>query len=213
MMNPESEVYVIDGDAATQRSLTSLFTAAGFASRIYDDAFAFLDECDSLPPGCIVASLRSPGMDGFELLRRLKARCGGFPTIPTATYANFSRALESMKAGAADFIQRPYGDEVLLKAVCMALKAEAKAAPLAASVRHSSHALAALTPREHDVLLGVLAGRTSKMIARDCGISPRTVEVHRANLMTKSGAHSVAELVRIALLADQTGKVGAVEAA
>jgi two-component system response regulator FixJ len=212
MMNPHSEVYVIDGDAPTQRSLTSLFQAAGFASRVYGDAFAFLDDCDRLPPGCIVASLRSPGMDGFELLRRLKERGGAYPAILTASDGGVSRAVESMKAGAVDFIERPYGDEVLLKAVCTALKAEEKSARLAASVRHSSNALATLTSREHDVLLGVLAGQTSKMIARDCGISPRTVEVHRANVMTKSGARSLPELVRIALLADRTGKVGALDA-
>ncbi|WP_293380718.1 response regulator [Phenylobacterium sp.] len=167
MMNPDSEVYVIDGDAPTQRSLTSLFEAAGFASRIYCDPFAFLDECHRLPPGCIVASLRSPGMDGFELLQRLQERCGAYPAILTASEGGVSRAVASMKAGAADFIRRPYGDEVLLRAVCTALKAEAKAATLTASIRQSSDALATLTPREHDVLLGILAGRTGRVGATE----------------------------------------------
>jgi len=144
-------------------------------------------------------------MDGFELLGRLKERCGAYPAILTASEGGVSRAVESMKAGAADFIQRPFGDEALLKAVCTALKAEAKASATAAGIRQSRAALATLTPREHDVLQGVLAGSTSKAIARDCGISPRTVEVYRANLMTKSKAGSVPELVRMALLAGQTG--------
>jgi two-component system response regulator FixJ len=196
------EVYLIGDDAPARRAVASLLRDAGFAARAYDTGAAFLEDSRQLPPGCVIALLKTAGMDGFELLRRLKADHAPYPVIILASDTGVSQAVEAMKAGAVDFIETPCGDEMLLEAVRLALHAEARASLHVARRRRHRSALATLTPRERDVLAGVIDGKTSKMIARECGISPRTVEVHRANLMLKSGARSVSELVRMALIAE-----------
>ncbi len=201
-MAASAEAYLIGADAPPRRAVASLLRAAGIASRAYDTGAGFLDDCGRLPPGCVIALLGTPGVDGFGLLRRLRAEHADYPVIILAGDPDVRQAVEAMKAGAVDFIETPCGDEVLLEAVRSALRAEARASPHLARRRRHRSALATLTPREHDVLAGVVDGKTSKMIARECGISPRTVEVHRANLMLKSGARSVSELVRMALLAE-----------
>jgi two-component system response regulator FixJ len=194
-MSGMSEVYVVKDDGPTKRALTSLLTTAGFSSRGFDSGSAFLEACDRLPPGCVIASFQTRGMDASEFLRRLSAEPVSFPAIIIASGGDVLHAVEAMKAGAATVLERPYGDEVLLGAVRSALEVDAQAVTQAAQ----RTVLATLTPREHDVLSAMLDGKSNKMIARHLGISSRTVEIHRARVMEKTGVSSLAELVRLAI--------------
>ena len=196
-----SEVYVVDDDDAIRRSLTFLLRTAGLASQAYDSALSFLRDADQLAPGCIITDVRMPGMDGLELVRRLKEKELPHPVIVITGHGDIPLAVEAMKAGAMDFIEKPFRDDVLLAAVRAALNVEEKAAVTDAAKRRYQDVFATLSPREQEVLRSVVEGKTNKVIAYDFGISPRTVEVHRANMMMKSGARSLSELVRMALLA------------
>ena len=196
-----SEVYIVDDDEAIRRSLTFLLRTAGLASQSYDSALSFLRDADRLAPGCIITDVRMPGMDGLELVRRLKEKNLPHPAIVITGHGDIPLAVEAMKAGATDFIEKPFKDDVLLAAVRAALNADEKASVDDAARRRYREVFAALSPREKEVLGSVVEGKTNKVIAYDFGISPRTVEVHRANMMMKSGARSLSELVRMALLA------------
>jgi two-component system response regulator FixJ len=196
-----SEVYVVDDDEAIRRSLTFLLRTAGIPSQSYDSALSFLRDVERLAPGCIITDIRMPGMDGLEMVRRLKEKDVPHPVIVITGHGDIPLAVEAMKAGAIDFIEKPFRDEVLLAAVRTALNVEEKASANDAARRRYQDVFANLSPREQEVLRSVVEGKTNKVIAYDFGISPRTVEVHRANMMMKSGARSLSELVRMALLA------------
>jgi len=187
-----SEVYVVKDDAAARQALTSRLTAAGFASRAFDSGAAFLAVSDRLPPGCVITSLQTQGMEAAEFLRRLGEQRVTFPAIIVTSRDEILRAVQAMTAGAVTMLERPYDDDVLLGAVRAALEVEA---PAATQARRTG--LSTLTRREHEVLRGVIDGQTNKMIARRLAISPRTVEVYRASVMKKTGAGSVPELVRL----------------
>lgn len=195
-----SEVYVVDDDDAIRRSLTFLLRSADLLVRTYDSAEEFLREAGKLAPGCIVTDVRMPDMDGLELIRRLKADGLSLPTIVMTGHGDVPLAVEAMKLGAVDFIEKPFKDQVLLDAIARAFSLDRSPVNGEGDLRHQE-VFATLSPREHEVLRSVLAGSTNKVIAREYGISPRTVEVHRANLMMKVGAGSLSELVRMALLA------------
>ena len=194
-----SEVYVIDDDEAIRGSLAFLLRTAGFVARAYDSAQVFLAEAADLAPGCVITDVRMPGLDGIELVRRLAAAKLPLAAIVVTGHGDIAMAVEAMKAGAVDFLEKPFRDEVLLRAVERALGGPAL--PDAADRQRDRAALQGLSPRERQVLEGVVSGKTSKAIARDLDISPRTVEVHRAGMMMKSGAKSLSDLVRMALLA------------
>jgi two-component system response regulator FixJ len=194
-------VHVIDDDEASRQSLAFLLESAQIGVRTYASATMFLDLVTGMSASCIVTDVRMPGMSGIDLLRRLKELGIEVPVIVITGHGDVPLAVEAMKIGAADFLEKPFDDEVLLASVRSALRqrdGEKK--------RHSERSeidtrLAALSNRERDVLTGLVAGRANKQIAYDLGISPRTVEIYRANLMNKMHAGSLSELVRMALIA------------
>jgi two-component system, LuxR family, response regulator FixJ len=198
-MSAFTDVYVVDDDETIRSSLTALLLAAGNAPRAYESARDLLSDCDDLAPGCIVTDFRMPVMDGLELLRRLKDRMVPHPVILLSGYGDIRVAVEAFKAGAVDFIQKPYDDSAVLMAVRKALIEAEEPVLRQATRRRFEAALAKLSAREREVMQCVVDGKSNKLIARELGISSRTVEIHRAHLMAKLGSHSIAALVRMAV--------------
>jgi two-component system response regulator FixJ len=198
-------VHVIDDDEAVRQSLVFLLTTAKMDVRTYESAAAFLSALPEADSGCVVTDVRMPDMSGIDLLRRLKALKVGLPVIVITGHGDVQLAVEAMKIGAADFIEKPFDDEVLLAAIRSALGRWQKDARQETERARFADRLATLSSRERDVLNGLVAGKQNKVIAFDLGISPRTVEIYRANVMTKTGAGSLSELVRMALLSGLIG--------
>lgn len=196
----EPVVHVIDDDPAMRDSLTFLLDTAGLQAKTYESAVDFL-EAGEPAPGCIVTDVRMPDMNGLELTRRLKERGVTQPVVMITGHGDVPLAVEAMKAGVVDFLEKPFDDEALLAAIRSALASDHDPAGQDEERRRFHELLEQLSPREKDVLRGVVAGKPNKVVAYDLGISPRTVEVYRANVMTKTGAGSLSELVRMALLA------------
>jgi two-component system response regulator FixJ len=198
-MAKASEIYVIDDDEAIRRALSLLLRSTGFTPYAYPSAQQFLEECERLRPGCVITDVRMPGMRGLELVRRMKEMGLPHPVIIMTGHADVPVAVQAMKAGAIDFLEKPLDDARLLKAILAAQNAGGSEDSQAARRGQAAAMLQGLSPRELDVLSCVVAGKANKVIALELGISPRTVEVHRANLMRKLGAGSLSELVRISL--------------
>lgn len=205
-MKISAVIHLIDDDEGVRQSLAFSLTTAGLAVRTYDSAIAFLKALPDLQPGCVVTDVRMPGIDGLELQRRLNEQALNMPVIVITGHGDVRLAVEAMKAGAIDFIEKPFDDDVLLSAIYSAIKRYDRSGERALKAAQTRAKLALLTPRESEVLAGLLAGHPNKTIAYDLKLSVRTVEVHRANVMTKMGAGSLSELVRMALLADLLGK-------
>jgi len=200
-MSDKPTIHVIDDDAAMRDSLAFLLDVNGFRPQVYESADAFLSGVGADAASCVVSDIRMPGLNGIELVRKLKSQGASCPVILITGHGDVALAVEAMKAGAADFIEKPFDDDALLGAIRAALGARA-ASPGESTARKDAEArLADLSPRERDVLQGLVAGKINKVIAHDLSISPRTVEVYRANLMAKTGARSMSELMRIALAA------------
>jgi two-component system response regulator FixJ len=195
-------IHLIDDDDSVRRSLAFTLTTAGLAVRVYDSATSFLDALAGVQPGCIVSDIRMPDIDGLELQQRLNGLGVTLPMIIMTGHAEVRLAVDAMKAGAVDFIEKPFDDDVLLAAIRVALDRYSKTEEHDAEVNLIRDRLATLTRRERQVLEGLVAGLHNKTIAYDLKLSARTVEVHRANLMTKMGARSLPELVRMALSAE-----------
>ena len=193
----DAVIHLIDDDEGVRQAVAFLLTTAGFAVRVYDSAIAFLDALPTVQPGCIVTDVRMPGMDGLALQRALKPLGVGLPVIVITGHADVPLAVEAMKAGAVDFIEKPFNDDVLLSAVRLAIGRHTRDARRDSEVAAIAARIDSLSPREREVLGGLVAGLPNKTIAYDLKISARTVEVHRANLMTRMGAHSLADLVRM----------------
>jgi len=200
-MNDKTTIHVIDDDAAMRDSLAFLLDVNGFRPLVYDSADAFVREITGDTPGCVVSDIRMPGMNGIELVRKLKSTGSACPVILITGHGDVSLAVEAMKAGAVDFIEKPFDDAVLLGAIQSALDARPADQGDSAAKKQAETRLAGLSPRERDVLQGLLAGKINKVIAYDLSISPRTVGVYRPNLLAKTGARSMSELMRIALAA------------
>jgi len=200
-MANDAVIHLIDDDEHVRRAVAFLLGTAGHAVRVHESAEKFLGELANLQPGCIVSDVRMPGLDGVGLLRQLGQRGVDMPTIIMTGHADVALAVAAMKAGAIDFIEKPFDDEVLLAAVDGALSRYKQAGSAPDNVAEIRNRADSLTAREREVLTGLLGGHPNKTIAYDLGLSPRTVEVHRANLMTKMGAKSLSELVRMAMLA------------
>lgn len=194
-------VHVIDDDEAMRDSVAFLLETAEYQSRTYDSAAAFLNVLATLEPGCVITDIRMPQMSGMELVRRLRDEGASFPVIVITGHADVPLAVEAMKAGVVDFIEKPFGDEVLLSAVRQAMAREVDQHAEREARAEMLARIESLSGRERDVLDGLVAGRSNKVIAFDLGISPRTIEIYRANLMTKMGASGLSDLVRMTLLA------------
>src|SRR5204863_10189264 len=182
-MQPEARVYVVDDDEAVRDSLSALFEANGYTSRTFASAQEFLAAAPTLRPGCLIADIRMPGMDGLEMQQRLVERTLPFPLIIITGLGDVPLAVRAMKSGAREFIENPFAAEAILDSVRSAIArlAEPPADDNFASI--ATTRLAALSPREHEVLERLLAGLPNKSIAYDLGISRRTVEIHRARVM------------------------------
>ena len=195
-------VHVIDDDVDVRQSLAFLLSTAGLAVRVHDSAVAFLKVLPDAQPGCVVTDIRMPEMDGLELQRRLAELKSGFPVIVMTGHGDVPMAVEAMKAGAVDFIEKTFDDETLLSAIRSALDRHSRNREREDRMVSIRKRLDALSSRERDVLKGLAAGKANKVIAYDLGISARTVEVYRANVMTKMQADSLSELVRMVLMTD-----------
>lgn len=196
-------VHVIDDDDAVRDSLALLMEAAGLSARSYDSAEAFLEAVDTAVPGCVVTDVRMPDMSGIDLLHRLSDRLDRFPVIVLTGEADVPMAVEALKAGALDLIEKPFAAGAILAAVTKALRQLEARSERTSRRAENSQRLSQLSAREREVLKGLLDGLSNKEIARDLAISPRTVEAYRANLMMKMGADSLSELVRMSLEADE----------
>lgn len=200
-MPPEGVVHVIDDDEPVRDSLRFLLESARLTVRTYESAASFLARLPVLEPGCVVTDVRMPEINGIELLRRLNQASSGLPVIVMTGHGDIPLAVETMKLGAVDFFEKPYDDEELLRAVRGALDRHEDDAKRESAKVAVQERLALLSARERQVLDGLIAGQPNKNIAFDLQISPRTVEIYRANVMTKMQASSLSQLVRMALLA------------
>jgi two-component system response regulator FixJ len=200
-MTSNPVVCVIDDDDAARDALAFLLRSARFEVQTYEGATAFLTALKSSPAQCVITDVRMPEMSGIDLLRRLRETGNNVPVIVITGHGDIPLAVEAMKFGAADFFEKPYDDEALLTAVHSALDRLESADKLTAARAEFSARLATLSNRERQVLEGLVAGKPNKIIAFDHGISPRTVEIYRANVMTKMQAASLSELVRMAMIA------------
>jgi two-component system, LuxR family, response regulator FixJ len=194
-------VHIIDDDEAVRQSLAFLLSSAGLAVRLYDSAAAFLLSLPDAQSGCLITDVRMSGMTGIELLHELKAKACGLPAIVITGHGDVPLAVEAMKAGAIDFIEKPFDEEAILSAVRSALDRRRREGRGGEDNAAVAAKLALLSERERQVLEGLISGYPNKTIAHDLGISPRTVEVYRANLMTKMQAKSLSELIRMAIIA------------
>jgi two-component system response regulator FixJ len=197
----EPVVHLIDDDEAMRESLGFLLDASGLNARTYDSATAFLAQDGAKAEGVIVTDIRMPEMNGLELVTRLKAAGSSTPVIVITGHGDVPLAVEAMKAGVVDFLEKPFDEETLLGAIRGALAKFANLEQDQGERERLKALFEALSPREREVLRGVVDGKLNKTIAYELGISPRTVEVYRANVMSKTGARGLSELVRMVLLA------------
>jgi len=200
-MSHRGKVYVIDDDEAMRDSLDFLLSSANFHVTLFESAHHFLDALSGLDFGCVVSDVRMPGINGIELLKRLKAIRSAFPVLIMTGHGDVPLAVEAMKLGAADFLEKPFEDDRLIGMIDAALRQAESSARSEAATLDIGARIATLSPRERQVMDGLIAGLSNKLIAREYDISPRTIEVYRANVMTKMQASSLSELVRLAIRA------------
>jgi two-component system, LuxR family, response regulator FixJ len=205
MPSEKAPVHVIDDDEALRESLSFLLRSAGIEVKTYSSATTFLASLPDTGLTCVITDVRMPGLSGVELLRRLRELKLEIPVIVITGHGDVPLAVEAMKMGAIDFLEKPFDDEVLLASVRSALKQQDGESKRRTERAEIESKLASLSNRERDVLEGLVAGQANKQIAYDLGISPRTVEIYRANLMSKMKAGSLSELVRMALIVGLIG--------
>jgi two-component system response regulator FixJ len=199
----EQTVHVIDDDDAVRDSIAFLLASAGIAAEVHASAVEYLAAAGPVP-GCIVTDIRMPGLSGIDLLRELRGRGITTPVIVITGHGDVPLAVEAMKLGASDFIEKPFDDEALIGAIRSALDKSEGKDRTEQRRREIQERLSALSERERQVLDGLVEGKANKIIAFDLGISPRTVEIYRANVMAKMQAGSLSELVRMALAAGRS---------
>jgi two-component system response regulator FixJ len=201
-MPDDSTVCIVDDDKAVLDALTFLLTAEGYAVRAHESARTFLDMIEQDDCGCLVTDVRMRGMSGLDLLAKMKERSVSMPVIVITAHGDIPLAIAAMKRGATHFFEKPFDNDALLDSIRAALTRREESEPAHdAETQMLKERFATLTKREKDVLAGLLNGQPNKTIAYELGISARTIEVHRANMMKKTQATSLAELVRMALIA------------
>jgi len=197
----EKVVHLVDDDEAVRRSAGFMLKTSGYQVASYTSGVELLKEAKEIRPGCILLDVRMPEMDGLQVQEALKERGIGLPVIVMTGHGDVNVAVQAMKAGAVDFIEKPFEKAVLLSAIEEGFARIDQAGRSRARADEALTRLQALTPRERDVLEGLVRGHPNKTIAYDLDISPRTVEIHRANLMSKLGVASLSEALRIAFAA------------
>jgi two-component system response regulator FixJ len=201
-MPHDSTVYVIDDDLAMRDSLDFLLTSAGFSVRLFETATDFRSALSALQPGCVVSDIRMPGLSGMDLLRETLASNPRHPVILMTGHGDIPLAVEAIKLGAVDFLEKPFEDGRLIDAIQTAFTIRDRTARNVEEVADLTSRIASLSGRERQVMDGLVAGLSNKVIAKEYDISPRTIEVYRANVMTKMNARGLSELVKMALRAE-----------
>ena len=207
MKEHDAVLFVVDDDAAMRRSLAYLFDSAGWRVASFESAHDFLDRYDGHVPGCLVLDVRMPLMSGLELQQTLKDHGVHLPIIFLTGHGDLAMAVQAMKTGACDFIEKPCKDQVLLDAVTRAVQRSIEECRISTQTRTAQTALATLTARGREVAELMAAGKPNKIIARELAISDKTVQVHRHNTMEKLGVHSAAEIAHL-LMAAKAGHPG-----
>ena len=200
-MSDSRLVYVIDDEEAVRHSVAFFLEAHGLSVQSFASADEFLAALPTIPPGCILTDMRMPGLDGLGLLERLRSLNLAWPVVVMTAHGDVPRAVQALKAGASDFVEKPFPDNALLDAVLAALQVLDKSREDAADLAEINGRIASLTPREREVLEQLVSGHRNKVIAYNLGTSTRTVEVHRARIMDKMRARSLSALVRMAVSA------------
>jgi two-component system response regulator FixJ len=193
-------VFVVDDDPAVRESLRWLIEPAGFGVEAYADAGSFLSAYDPTRPGCLILDMRLPDMAGIDLQEELLVRKVSIPIIIISAYAEFATAVRALRAGAIDFIEKPFQGQYLLDRIAQAIEIDAAQRRNAAEQHRAEDRLATLSPREREVLTHMLDGKANKTIAYELGLSPKTIEVHRAHVLQKLRVDSMIELSRLALI-------------
>lgn len=191
-------VHVVDDEESVRRAISFFLKTSGYAVRTWESGTAFLKEMRHVEAGCILLDVRMPEMDGLEVQQHLNDRGTAMPVIVLTGHGDIAIAVKAMKAGAVDFLEKPFETDVLAESIARAFERLASSKDVVARAAQAEVVLGVLTSRERDVLRGLTQGYPNKTIAYDLGISPRTVEVHRANIMTKLKARSLSEVLRIA---------------
>lgn len=204
-MSERQTIYVIDDDDAARDSLQFLLKTAGLTALTFETAAAFLKQLPQTETGCVITDVRMPGMTGIELLKTLKARAFPLPVIVITGHGDIPLAVEAMREGAADFLEKPYSDDALLQSIARSIAASRSATRADDAKSDILRRITELSGREAEVMAGLVAGKSNKVIAIDLSISPRTVEIYRANVMSKMGADSLPDLVRMAIAAGFPG--------
>ncbi len=203
-MDATRTVHIVDDQEAYREAICLVLEMSGFTVRTYNNAAAFLAEAPGAF-GCVLTDVKMPGMDGLELLRRLRERGARLSVVVMTGQADIATAVQAMKAGAVDFLEKPFDDEQLVASVQRALEEASRLHEVVSKSEDAAARLATLTPREREVLDLLVAGRSNKEIGRELGSSPRTVEVHRARVMDKLNASSLPDLVRLVLAVQPAG--------
>ncbi|MGJ0507323.1 MAG: response regulator FixJ [Methylocystis sp.] len=201
-------VHLIDDDAAVRDAVGLLLRTEGFKVQSYDSALAFLKAAPTRAEGCVVTDVRMPEMNGMELIAQMKEQHISIPVVVLTAHADVPLAVEAMKLGAVDLLEKPFEDDALIAAVSAALERRNAEENRSRESQEIKSRLASLTRRENEILAGLLKGLSNKVIAHDLGISIRTAEVHRANIMAKMRAGNLAELVKMALAANTATTTG-----
>jgi two-component system response regulator FixJ len=200
-MSDQRLIHLVDDDEAVRHSASFMLRHAGFSVKTYADGVTFLDGAREADPGCILLDVQMPRMDGLEVQERLNEIGLAFPVIVLTGHGDVEVAVKAMKAGAVDFVEKPYEKQTLVDAISRAFDRMDARSTKDVLADEAKGRIERLTPREKDVLVGLVDGCTNKMIAETLDISPRTVEIHRANLMEKLDAPSLSSVLRIAFAA------------